>query len=56
LVAINAVASLAATNPRAKMFVEELGSTPTPDGLGRYYGGLIYLMALLHCSGEFGVW
>lgn len=56
LVAINAVASLAATNPRANKFVEELWNTPTPDGLERYYEGLLYMMALLHCGGEFRVW
>ncbi len=56
LVAVNAVASLAATNPRAKNFVEALWNTPTPDGLERYYEGLLYLMALLHCSGEFKIW
>ncbi len=56
LVAINAVASLSATHPRAKKFVEELWNTPTPDGLERYYEGLLYMMALLHCSGEFRIW
>jgi oligosaccharide reducing-end xylanase len=54
LVAVNAVASLAATDPtRAKRFVGELWNTPTPTGLERYYEGLLYMMALLHCSGEF---
>jgi oligosaccharide reducing-end xylanase len=56
LVAVNAVASLAATNPRAKDFVEALWNTPTPDGEQRYYEGLLYMMALLHCSGEFRIW
>jgi oligosaccharide reducing-end xylanase len=56
LVAINAVASLSATHPRAKKFVEELWNTSTPDGLERYYEGLLYMMALLHCSGEFRIW
>ena len=56
LVAVNAVASLAATNPRSKEFVEALWSTPVPDGIERYYEGLLYLMALLHCSGEFCIW
>jgi oligosaccharide reducing-end xylanase len=56
LVAVNADASLAATNPRAKKFVEALWNTPTPDGPERYYEGLLYLMALLHCSGEFQIW
>ena len=56
LVAVNADASLAATNPRSKKFVEALWNTPTPDGLERYYEGLLYMMALLHCSGEFRIW
>ena len=56
LVAVNAVASLAAENPRSKQFVEALWNTPTPDGLERYYEGLLYMMALLHCSGEFQIW
>jgi oligosaccharide reducing-end xylanase len=56
LVAINAVAGVAATNPRANRFVEELWNTPTPDGIERYYEGLLYLMALLHCGGEFRIW
>src|SRR5580698_1687041 len=56
LVAVNADASLAATNPRAKDFVQALWNTPTPAGLERYYEGLLYMMALLHCSGEFKIW
>ena len=56
LVAVNAVASLAATDPRARMFVEELWHTPPPTGLERYYEGLLYLLAWLHCSGEFKAW
>jgi oligosaccharide reducing-end xylanase len=56
LIAVNAVASLAATNPRSKQFVEALWITPTPDGIERYYEGLLFLMALLHCSGEFQIW
>jgi oligosaccharide reducing-end xylanase len=56
LVAVNAVASLAATDPRARKFVEELWDMPPPDGLERYYEGLLYMMALLHCSGEFRIY
>jgi oligosaccharide reducing-end xylanase len=56
LVAVNAVASLAATHPRSKTYVEELWNMPTPDGLERYYEGLLYMMSLLHCSGEFRIW
>jgi oligosaccharide reducing-end xylanase len=56
LVALNAVASLAATNPRAKDFVKALWETPIPSGQGRYYDGTLYLFALLHCGGEFRAW
>jgi len=56
LVATNAVASLAATNPRAAKFVEALWKAPIPEGRYRYYDGLWYLMGLLHCSGEFRIW
>lgn len=56
LVAVNAVASLAATQLRAGKFVDELWNLRTPDGVERYYEGLLYMMALLHCSGEFRIW
>ncbi|HWD19622.1 MAG TPA: glycosyl hydrolase family 8 [Verrucomicrobiae bacterium] len=53
LVAMNAVASLAATNPQRQEFVEALWRTPIPNGHYRYYDGLLYLMGLMHCGGEF---
>jgi oligosaccharide reducing-end xylanase len=56
LVAMNAVASLAATNPRSQKFVEALWNTPVPTGPWRYYDGMLYLLAQLHCGGEFRVW
>jgi len=56
LVAMNAVASLAATQPRARRFVQALWDLPVPTGPGRYYDGMLYLLALLHCSGEFQIW
>lgn len=56
LVAMNAVASLSATNPCAQQFVEALWNAPVPSGQWRYYDGLLYLLAELHCSGEFRVW
>ena len=56
LVAMNAVASLAATDPRAKDFVKALWETPIPSGQGRYYDGMLYLLAMLHSGGEFRVW
>ena len=56
LVAMNAVASLAATQTRARSFVEELWRTRVPTGQYRYYDGMLYLLGLLHCSGEFRIW
>lgn len=57
LVGTNAVASLAARDrQRAKKFVEALWNTPVPSGQYRYYDGMLYLMSLLHCSGEFRIW
>ena len=56
LVATNAVASLAATNPQAKEFVQMLWRTPVPSGEQRYYDGMLYIMSMLHLSGEFRIW
>jgi oligosaccharide reducing-end xylanase len=56
LVATNAVASLAATDPHAKLFVEALWNTPVPAGEQRYYDGMLYLMSMMHLSGEFRIW
>ncbi len=56
LVATNAVASLAATNPRSSRFVDALWNVQIPSGKYRYYDGVWYLMGLLHCSGEFRIW
>ena len=56
LVAMNAVASLAATHDRRHQFVQALWNCPTPTGEWRYYDGMLYLLAFLHCSGEFRVW
>ena len=57
LVAVNAVASLAATSSLSKDFTEALWNTPIPTAFNeRYYDGLLYLMGMLHCSGEFRIW
>jgi oligosaccharide reducing-end xylanase len=56
LVAMNAVASLAATHERAKQFVESLWNTPIPSGRYRYYDGMLYLLGVLHCGGQFRIW
>ncbi|WP_207431183.1 glycosyl hydrolase family 8 [Sabulibacter ruber] len=57
LVSTNAVASLAANHSGARAFVEELWNLSVPQNEGeRYYGGLLYLMSLLHCGGEFKIY
>ena len=56
LVAMNAVASLAATKSQAYDFVEELWNTAVPSGQYRYYDGCLYMLGMLHCSGKFKIW
>jgi oligosaccharide reducing-end xylanase len=56
MLAAATVGGLAATrgaNERA--FVEELWRTPIPVGDQRYFDGMLYLMSLLHCSGDFRI-
>jgi len=57
LVATSAVMSLAADHEVAKDFVEEFWNTPVPEShVERYYCGTLYMMSLLHCSGNFRIW
>ena len=56
LVSTNAVASLAATAPQARQFVQALWNAPIPSGEQRYYDGMLYMMSLMHCGGEFRIW
>ena len=56
MLSTTAVGALAATDgPAARTFVQKLWDTPTPSGEQRYYDGLLYLMSLMHCSGNFRV-
>lgn len=57
LIAMNAVASLAATDEaRAGAFLDALWAIEPPTGTWRYYDGLLYLLALLHTSGNFRIY
>jgi oligosaccharide reducing-end xylanase len=56
LVAMNAVASLAATHERSRQFVEALWNTSIPSGRHRYFDGMLYLLGMLNCSGQFRIW
>jgi oligosaccharide reducing-end xylanase len=56
MLSTTAVGSFAATpGPVSKAFVEALWNTPVPSGEQRYYDGMLYLMSLLHCSGNFQI-
>ncbi len=56
MLATTAVGSLAATDGTiSKAFVEKLWNTPVPRGEERYYDGMLYLMSLMHCSGNFRI-
>ncbi len=56
LVAMNAVAGLAATHPRSQEFVKALWNEPIPSGQHRYYNGMLYMLGMLHCCGNFRIW
>lgn len=56
LVAMNAVAALAATEDIKKEFVKELWEMEIPKGEGRYYDGLLYMLAMLQVSGNFKIY
>lgn len=56
-VATNAVGSFAATpGPISKAFLQELWNAPVPSGEQRYYDGMLYLMSMMHCSGNFRIY
>ncbi len=57
MMAAATVGGLAATpGTQEKAFVEELWRTPIPVGDQRYFDGMLYLMSMLHCSGQFQIW
>jgi oligosaccharide reducing-end xylanase len=57
MLATTATASLAATSGSvSKAFLDALWNTPIPSGEQRYYDGMLYMISLLHCSGEFRIW
>jgi oligosaccharide reducing-end xylanase len=56
MVAAAAVGSLAATpGDTSKAFLQELWDLPIPSGEQRYFDGMLYLMSLMHLSGEFRI-
>jgi oligosaccharide reducing-end xylanase len=56
MVAAAAVGSLAATpGGTSKAFLQELWDMPIPSGEQRYFDGMLYLMSLMHLSGQFRI-
>jgi oligosaccharide reducing-end xylanase len=56
LVAMAAVAALAADPEKGKPFAQALWDAKVPSGKWRYYDGMLYMLALLHVSGNFRVY
>ncbi len=56
LVAMNSVASLAASKQVAWQFLEDFWNISPTTGKYRYFDGCLYMMGLLHCSGNFRVY
>ena len=52
-IAMNAVAGLAGTTPRVWEFTSDVWELPIPSGQFRYYDGCLYMLSLLHLSGNF---
>ena len=56
MLAAATVGSLAARPGEvSSAFLEELWETPMPSGEQRYFDGMLYLMSMMHLSGEFQV-
>jgi oligosaccharide reducing-end xylanase len=56
LIAMNAVATLAATTDKRKDFVSALWELEPSSGQYRYYDGMLHLLGLLQVSGKFQAW
>jgi hypothetical protein len=56
LVACNAVASLAASHARRVDFINNFWNVPMTSGQYRYYDGCLYMLGMLHVSGNFKVY
>jgi oligosaccharide reducing-end xylanase len=56
LVSMAAVAALAADPEKGKPFVQELWDVQVPSGKWRYYDGMLYMLGMLHVSGNFKIY
>lgn len=56
LIAMNATLGFALPPADARRFVQDLWDATPPTGTYRYYAGMLYLLGLLHVSGNFHLW
>ena len=56
LVAANGIAALASTNTDRSSYVNAVWNMDFPSGDGRYYSGILQMVALLILSGQFQVY
>lgn len=56
LVSMAAVAALAADRQTGEPFVQELWNAQIPSGKWRYYDGMLYILGMLHVSGNFKIY
>jgi oligosaccharide reducing-end xylanase len=56
LVSTAAVAALAADRKTGEPFVQALWDTQIPSGHWRYYDGMLYMLGMLHVSGNFKIY
>ncbi|WP_242140128.1 glycosyl hydrolase family 8 [Sphingomonas sp. TREG-RG-20F-R18-01] len=56
MVAATAVGGFAATpGPNSRAFLQKLWDMPVPTGEQRYFDGMLQLLSLMHCGGQFRV-
>ena len=55
LVSMAAVAALSADSETGKPFVQQIWNAQIPSGKWRYYDGMLYMLGLLHVSGNFRI-
>ncbi|MBK8807052.1 MAG: glycoside hydrolase [Bacteroidales bacterium] len=55
-VAMNATGILGTNNEKSADYVQELWDSNLPEGVHRYYNGLLYMLGYLNCSGKYKIW
>jgi oligosaccharide reducing-end xylanase len=56
LVAMAAVAAMATPPEKGRPFIQAMWDTAIPSGQWRYYDGMLYMLSLLHISGNFRIY